>query len=84
MRYDILYTIHMPRIGLVKLYFDDIRIHGFNIYMTGYDEENNKITLVLDRIVYPSDRQDDCGYCHITSYTVHGKTTSCNMYRSIH
>lgn len=84
MRYDILYTIHMPNVGIIKLYFDDIRVHGLKIYMTGYDEDNNRIDLILDKLVYPKDRQDDCGYCHITSYTMHGKTVHCNYYKSIH
>ena len=83
MRYDILYTVHLPKIGEVRLYFDTICISGFNIYISGYDEKNNDITLHLDKLVYPDSRPEDCGYCHIIAYSTQGVTTSCNIYRAI-
>ena len=84
MRYDILYTIHMPGVGEVKLYFDDIRISGFHIFIPGVDCRGNTVNLVFDKLVYPRNRPDDCGYAHVISYTIHGKTTTCDMYKPIH
>ena len=83
MRYDILYTIRVPGVGLVGVYYDDIRIRGFNTYMTGYDEHSNRIYIVADRVVYQTDRQYDCGWCHIVAYTMHGETVRCSYYESI-
>lgn len=84
MRYDILYTTHIPGIGEVRLPFDSIRVHGYYIYISGLDSDNSQIDLTLDRLIYPSSRPDDCGYCHIIAYTIHGQTTTCNMYKSIY
>lgn len=83
MRYDILYTAHIPGVGEVRLYFDSIRVHGYHVYISGLDSDNAQIDLTLDRLIYPSSRPEDCGYCHIISYTIHGQTTTCNLYKSI-
>lgn len=83
MRYDILYTIHIQGIGEIRLYFDSIRVHGYHIYISGLDDNQNQIDLTLDRLIYPNSRPDDCGYCHIISYTMNDKTVSCNLYKSI-
>ena len=83
MRYDIIYTVYLPKIGEVTLYFDTIRVSGFNIYISGHDSDRNKITLTLDRLVYPDEHPGDCGYCHIISYTMQGETVSCNYHKSI-
>lgn len=79
-----MYTLHIPTVGKVVLHFATIRIHGFNIYISGFDEDHNRIDLTLDKICYPEDSPYDCGYCHIISYTMHGKTVPCNTYKSIH
>lgn len=83
MRYDMLYAVHIPGIGEVRLYFDSIRVHGYYIYISGLDNDQNQIDLTLDRLVYPNSRPDDCGYCHIIECTAYGKTVSCDMYKSI-
>ena len=79
-----MYTLYLPSIGEVSLYFATIRINGRKIYITGRDEDYNHVDLVLDKLVYPEERPEDCGYCHIISYEAHGKVVPCNFYRSIH
>ncbi len=79
-----MYTLYIPTIGEVTLHFATIRIHGSKIYITGLDDEHNRLDFVLDKLVYPEGRPEDCGYCHIVSYTMHGKTVPCNYYKSIH
>ena len=83
MRYDIIYTIHLPKIGEVILYFDTIKPCGYNIYISGYDNDHNHIKLTLDKLVYPDSHPEECGFCHITAYAINGVTTTCNLYRSI-
>jgi hypothetical protein len=79
-----MYTLYLPTVGEVVLHFATIRIDGFKIYISGYDDEHNRVDLTLDRLVYPDDRPHGCGYCHIISYTTQGKTVPCNSYKSIH
>ena len=79
-----MYTLYLPTVGEVVLHFATIRIDGFKIYITGYDDEHNRVDLTLDRLVYPEERPEDCGYCHVISYTTQGKTVPCNSYKSIH
>lgn len=79
-----MYTLHIPTVGEVILYFATIRISGLHIYISGYDEDHNRLDLTLDKLVYPEDSPYDCGYCHILSYTMHGKVVPCNTYNSIH
>ena len=79
-----MYTLYIPTVGEVTLHLATIFISGFNIYISGYDYERNRIDLIMDRLVYPEDRPEDCGYCHIISYTMHGQTVPCNYYKSIH
>lgn len=79
-----MYTLYLPTIGEVVLRFATIRIDGFHIYITGFDEDHNRVDLTLDKLVYPEERPEDCGWCHIISYIAQGKTVPCNMYRSIH
>lgn len=83
MRYDILYTVHLPNIGMVKLYFDTIRVQGYYVYISGYDEDNNLVELTLDKMVYPDDHPGECGYCHIVAYTMRGQTVYCSHYKCI-
>lgn len=84
MRYDIIYTVYLPTIGGLTLYFDTIRVHGYNIYISGYDSNRNNIELTLDRLVYPDSHPEECGFCHIIAYTINGETVPCNYYKSIH
>lgn len=79
-----MYTVYLPIVGEVILHLATIHISGFNIYIAGYDEEHNRIDITMDKIVYPVNKLYDCGWCHILSYTMHGKTVLCNFYRSIH
>lgn len=84
MRYDILYTTHIPGIGEVRLYFDTIRIRGYKTYISGIDKNNRQIDFICDKFVYPENRHTDYGYCHITSYTTQGNTVRCSLYKSIY
>ena len=79
-----MYTVYIPKVGEVTLRLSTIHISGFNIRMSGYDEEHNLIDVLMDKIVYPVNKFYDCGWCHILSYTMHGQTVPCNIYRSIH
>lgn len=79
-----MYTLYIPSIGEVILHFATIYITGFKIYISGYDEDHNRIDLTLDKLVYPEDSPFGCGYCHIISYATQGATIPCNYYRSIH
>ena len=79
-----MYTIHLPVIGEVVLRLATIRFWGFNIYISGHDEDRNAIDITLDRLVYPDDNTKDYGYCHIVSYSTQGRTVPCNMYSALH
>lgn len=79
-----MYTLYIPTVGEVILRFATIRISGHKVYISGYDEEHNRLDFVLDKLVYPDDHHQDFGYCHIISYTMRGKTVPCNYYKSIH
>lgn len=81
---DVMYTLYIPTIGEVTLHFATIRIHGFKIYITGFDDEHNRLDFILDKLVYPDEQPEGCGYCHINSYELHGKTVPYNKYHSIH
>lgn len=79
-----MYTLHIPKVGEVILRFTTLRISGYKVYISGHDEDRNTIHFVMDKLVYPDDHHTDFGYCHIISYTMHGKTVPCNYYKSIH
>jgi hypothetical protein len=79
-----MYTLYLPTVGEVVLHFATIRISGFRVYISGYDEYHERIDFIMDKLAYPDDRPEGCGYCHIISYTMHGVTVSCNYYKSIH
>ena len=79
-----MYVLHISPLGRVVIYLSTIIISGFNIYMTGYDEDHNRVDFVMDKISYPDENPEGCGYCHILSYTMHGVTVPCNTYKSIH
>lgn len=81
---SVMYTLYLPTVGEVVLHFATIRIDGFKIYISGFDDDGYRVDLTLDRLVYPEERPEDCGYCHIVSYVTQGKTVPCNYYRSIH
>lgn len=83
MRYDILYTVYLPTVGELRLYFDTIRVCGYHTYISGYDNDRNWVELTMDKMVYPNDHPGECGYCHIIAYTMHGETIPCNYYRCI-
>ena len=79
-----MYTMYLLPIGEVVLHFNTLRISGRNVYISGYDEDKNRIDFTMDNLCYPDESPYDCGYCHITEYSMHGKTTTCNAYKSIH
>lgn len=79
-----MYTLYIPTVGEVVLHFATIRISGFRVYISGYDECHERIDFIMDKLAYPDERPEGCGYCHIISYTMHGKTVPCNYYKSIH
>jgi hypothetical protein len=79
-----MYILHLPKIGTVTLRFATLRLCGHKVYISGYDEDRNRLDFVMDKLVYPDDPHIDFGYCHIISYTMHGKTVPCNYYKSIH
>lgn len=78
-----LYCIYMRPLGKVVLRLDTIKISGFFTYITGYDEDHNRIDFVMDRMRYLDDYDADCGYCHIVSYTTNGVTVPCNCYQAL-
>ena len=78
-----MYTLHLSPLGEVTLHLDTVHISGFNIYLTGYDDDNNRIDFTMDKLCYLEDIPYDFGYCHILSYTKNGISTPCNIYRSL-
>ena len=78
------YTLYAPLLGEVTLHFDTIKFNGFDIYMTGYDINRNRIDFTLDRFFYPDDRPFGCGFCHIKSYIKNNTITPCNIYRTLY
>lgn len=50
-----MYTLHISPLGEVVLHFDTIRISGFNVYISGYDEDRNRIDFTMDKFRYPDD-----------------------------
>ena len=79
-----MYTMYLPAIGEVVLHFATIRFDGFKIYISGYDEDHNRVDFTLDRLIYPENSPEDCGYCHIVSYNTKGQTVPYSSYHSIH
>lgn len=78
-----MYTLYLQPIGEVVLHFDTLRISGKNIYISGYDDDRNRVDFVMDNIQYPDELPYDCGYCHISSYTMHGVIVPCNEYKAL-
>ena len=66
-----MYTLYLPTIGEVTLQFATININGSKIYISGYDEDRNRVDFTLDKLEYPEERPEDCGYCHIISYAIY-------------
>jgi len=78
-----MYTLYLSPLGEVILHFDTLRISGFNIQISGYDEDHNRIDFMMDKLSYPDDRPYGCGYCHILSYSIQDEVTPCDIYRSL-
>ena len=76
-----MYVIYLHPFGRIVLRHDTIFILGKFVYISGCDENRNRIDFVLDVMRYPDEFR---GYCHIVSYTVQGVTTLCDLYRSIY
>lgn len=78
-----MYTLYLSPLGEITLHLDTIHISGFNIYLTGYDDDKVPIDFVMRKIKYLDSDNENFGYCHIISYTRNGVSTSCNIYRSL-
>lgn len=78
-----LYALYIRPLGEVILHLDSISIDGFKIFITGYDNDHNRIDFTMDKMAYLEDSPCDCGYCHIVSYVKNGITTPCNIYRAL-
>lgn len=76
-----MYVIYLHPFGRIVLKHDTIFILGKFVYISGCDENHNRIDFVLDIMRYPDGLR---GYCHIVSYTIQGVTTPCDLYRSIY
>lgn len=76
-----MYVIYLQPFGRIALRHHTIHILGRHVYISGCDEQNNRIDFVLDVMRYPDAYR---GYCHIVSYTAQGATTLCDLYRSIY
>jgi len=79
-----MYVIYLHPFGRIVLKHDTIFILGKFVYISGCDENHNRIDLTMDIMKYPEEVLSGCGYCHIVSYTTQGVTTPCNLYRSIY
>lgn len=79
-----MYTMHLSPFGEIILHLNTIHILGFNIYISGYDSNHNRIDFIMRKICYPEDSPFGWGYCHIVSYADNGTTTECDTYQSIY
>lgn len=78
-----IYTLFMQPLGEVHLHLDSTIIDGFNIFITGYDDDHNRIDFTMDRLCYLEDSPCDYGYCHIVSYVKGGVFATCNVYKPL-
>ena len=78
-----MYTVHIPHFGSVSFRKKGIYAKGKRLCIMAQDSKRNSVVLLADKMRKPSDQPYDCGYCHITSYTVCGKTTKCNIYLAL-
>lgn len=79
-----MYTMYIKGIGEVVMHAKSLHKIGRKTYMLGYDRSHNKIWFTVNRIYVPKDQPNDCGYCHITSYTQGNTITQCNIYKALH
>lgn len=78
-----MYTLYLAGIGEVSVPRKSVKHIGHKIYLLGYDRRRQSIYLVVDRIDIPKGQPEECGYCHIISYS-HGNTvTKCNIYQAL-
>ena len=79
-----LYAIYTNELGRVILHMATVRISGFNTYVTGYDDDDNQIDFVMDKMCHLDDYfSSDYGYCHIIAYIKDGARTECSLYQSL-
>lgn len=78
-----MYTLHLSPLGEITLSLDTIRISGYFVYITGYDDNHNRIEFVTDKFCYLEDDPYDYGYCHIVAYIKNGIKTKCDIYRAL-
>lgn len=79
-----MYTMYITGIGEVLMHATSLHTIGSKTYILGYDSNRNRIRFTVDRIFVPKDQPNDCGYCHITSYTQGNTITQCNIYKALH
>ena len=73
------YTIHSRELGRVVLHLDTIYFSGFFVYISGYDDDHNRINFTMDRFIFPAQER---GWCHVISYVIGNAHTSCSAYYS--
>ena len=78
-----MYTVHIPNLGSVSFRKNGIYAKYGKLCIMAQDHKYNTVVLLADKLCKPKDQPYDCGYCHITSYTVRGKTTKCNIYLAL-
>lgn len=79
-----MYTMYFAGVGEVSVYKDALHNIGSKTYILGYDSTHRPIRFTVDRVYVPKDQPNDCGYCHITSYTQGNTVTQCNIYQALH
>lgn len=78
-----LYTLYLRPLGEVTLHTQTASFSGRNIFMTGYNGNNERIHFKMDKFCYLEDLPCDYGYCHIISYTKGSETKLCNVYKPL-
>lgn len=79
-----MYTMYIPELGEVNVRVNDLHKIGNKTYLLGYDATHTRVRFTVDKIRVPKDQPNDCGFCHITSYTKGDKVTQCNIYKALH
>ena len=77
------YKLYFASFNIITLHFSTMRISGRKTYITGYDDNNERIDFIMDRFQHPDDEPYDYGYCHIISYVKNGVSTPCNIYGAL-
>lgn len=79
-----MYTMYIPGVGEVIVRKGALHRIGTKTYILGHDSKRKPIRFVVDKILIPGNQFEECGYCHITSYTQGNTITQCNLYKAIY